>query len=358
MAETNFACAAWSADEIVVYRRLRDQFAEERLSRRTPSGLRYFVRLFWRAGVLLLRTAEGEATVYDIAGKAGGFAPVRDWPEQLASLPIYRVIPLRDGSFAGLPEAENIVLLWREGQSLVVRALPPGFRACALDQDEHGWLYVAGSTVTARLRSTNRRHAFAVSADLGLSWDVDEAAHGGLATAWYSLLSGAEVENRSVTTAGQYLVLHAEAGEIGEESTLLYVRDPQGRWTSDVIRDDVFRAAVAVEGEAIAIFSHRGKVIVVGRTGRRHRLDLVPRLKASLTNLDVNVLTGARFEILAVDSGRADIVMLVSIHAPGVTGISRFGEAIFTDGIDVARMVHLQREPSPEIVTTCLLPER
>jgi hypothetical protein len=44
-----------------------------------------------------------------------------------------------------------------------------------------------------------------------------------------------------------------------------------GRWTSDVIRDDVFRAAVAVEGEAIEIFSHRGKVIVVDRTGRRRR---------------------------------------------------------------------------------------
>jgi len=120
---------------------------------------------------LLLRTAEGEATVFDVAGKAGGFASVRDWPEQMATLPIYRVVPLKDGGFAGLPEAGNIVLLWRESQSLVVRALPPGFRACALDQDEHGRLYVAGSNITARLRSTKRRHASAVSPDLGLSWD-------------------------------------------------------------------------------------------------------------------------------------------------------------------------------------------
>jgi hypothetical protein len=356
MDDTAFAYATWSADEIVVYRRLGTHFAEERLFHRTPVSLRYFVRLFRRSDSLLLRTAVDSATVFHRASRAGTFSPISEWPGQLASLPIYRVTPLRDGGFVGLPEAENVVILWWSGQSPEARALPTGFHARAVDQDEQGRLYVAGSIKSIRLRSVDRRHAFAVSADLGRTWDVDEAGHGGLANAWYSLLSGAELEYHGVTVAGQYIVLHAGAGEIGEESTLVYIRDPRGHWTSDLMRNDLLRAAVTGKRGEVQAFSYWGKAIVAERNGHRHRVNLVPRLRRSLSQSGINIPNGARFQILTVDSSETDFVMLVSIQAASAAGTARFGESIFTGGIDVAHMAHLQRKPNPEIVTMCVMP--
>ena len=343
--------AAWSEDSVLVYRASAGQPEIERLPRRTTAGLRYFVRLFRRSGALFLRSGDGAATRFDATDAAGRFHPVPDWPDRLTTLPLHRVVSLADGGFAGLPEEENI-FLFQPGQAVAVRALPPGFRARALDQDEHGRLYAAGSTVTGRLRSMKRRHAFAISLDHGLSWQVDEKAHGRLAIAWHSLLSGAEVEYRTVTAAGRYLVLSAEVGEFGEESTLVFAQDPEGQWTSDVIRNDLFRAALAVGDQAIEIFSHRGMAILVDATGR-HRLDLAPRIARSLAEMDASPPASARYEILGVDAQGTDIAVLVSIQAPGAQGLVRFGEAILTFGAEADRVVHLQRAPAPEVVSVC-----
>lgn len=350
--------AAWTEEAILIGQSGANGSPEiQFLPHRTPTSLRYWVRLFRRFDRLLLRSCEGAVTHFDAADSAGGFYPILGWPEQLESLPIYRVVPLADGGFAGLPEEEHI-FLWRVGQIVASRTLPPRFRARALDQDERGRLYVAGSIVTQRLRSMEHRHAFAVSSDDGLSWQIDEKDHSRLATAWHSVLSGGQVEYRTVTAADRHLVLSLETGELGEESTLVFVQDPRGRWTSEVFRHDVFRAAVAVGDGAIEIVSHRGNGVLVQETGGRKRLYLVPRIARALASLEAPPPAGARYEILGVDASEGAMAVLVSIQAPAAQGFVRFGEAILAFGANVDRVVHLQRAPAPEIITVCFPSDR
>ena len=355
--------AAWTAEAVLVQRRsapsggagAADRVPEiERVARRTPASLRYFVRLYRRATELLLRCGDGAGTSLDVAAAGGHFqAPAAPLPPEIASLAPYRVSPLGGDGIAALPD-ERRLLLWRPGGPVAGHALPSGFGARAVAEDEHQQIYVAGSVEGGRLRSASRRHAFAVSGDRGGSWQLDERAHGGLVTALRSLLQGAEGEYRTVTAAGDWLVLTAEAGELGEESTFVFVRDGRGRWSSELIAADVFRAAMSVGDGAVQIVSHRANAIIVDQDGRARRSDLRSRIGQVLGGVESPPPADARFEILGADARDGAVALLVSIRVPSAAGLARYGEAIVLVGAGGDQVVHVQYAPDPELVTVCV----
>ncbi|MFO0761902.1 MAG: hypothetical protein U0359_36015 [Byssovorax sp.] len=341
--------AAWTSEAVLIYRRGGKQLETERIEHRTPASVRYFVRLVRRSGALLLRSADGDTTRINIANGEGAFYPIPGWPDELASLPIYRVFPLADGGFAGL-SGENSIVLWRPGQMVVVHALPPGFHARAVDQDQSGRLYVAGSTLATTLRSTKRSYAFATSTDHGHSWYVDEKAHGRITTTLYGHLSGAEIEYRTINAIGQHLVLSAEMGDLGEESTLLFVRNSRGHWTSDLIRHDVFRAALALGDGGIESFFHRAQTVVIDAAGRRCSKNLLGRIEKMMAGSSFLPSIGARYMIIDVAPVDAGVAVLVSIRAQDFV---RLGEAILCFGDKTDSILFIQRAPAPEMITLC-----
>jgi len=343
--------AAWADEAVLIYRRGSEGKAEvEHLPRRTPAGLRYFVKLFRVPGALLLRSADGDRTLFEQVDTVRGLHRVPGWPEELAALPVHRVTALADGSFAGLPEDGRNVLLWKPGQGAHSHPLPPGFRARAVALDERGSLYAAGSIASDRLHPESRRQAFAASAGQDAGWHVDETDR--RRSLWYRLFGRADTEYRTVAATGRHLVLSSELGDLGEETTQVFIRDPQMRWTSLTVRDDTLRAAVKTGDEEIAILFHRGNSIL-SENGRCRQIDLAPRLKRALLALDDPPPAGVRYEILDVDTSMKSMVVLVSIRAPGASGLVRTGEAILALGEEVDRVVHVQRAPAPEVISAC-----
>jgi hypothetical protein len=352
MASVDPVWAAWTEDAIRVHR-FNPRTRSERVRCSTHASLRYFVRLSRQSRALLLRSADGDAVRFDVANGDGAFERIPGWPTELACLPPYRVFPLEDGSFAGLPEQPQppSVVLWKPGARVVNRPLPSSFSARALARDEHGRHYVAGSIATKRLLSTDTRPAFAVSADRGASWQVDEKAHGQLVTAVKSVLFGGATEYRSVTAERGWVVLSAESGELGEESTLVFARSRTGHWSSGVLHEDVFRESVVLGDGTLEILSHRGRGLKFDVSGRRRERNWVPRIDRVIRCGEVSPPPDAQYELLAADALETDISLLVSIQsgAPPV----RFGEAIVVLGATADRVVHVERAPAPEIVTLC-----
>lgn len=348
--------AAWSEDALWVQGRDPEgRGTPERLSRRMLAEHRYFLRLYrsWDRR-LWLRSGHGQETVLEVAA-GGGFQPLPGWPGELAALPPYRVVPLPDGTVAGLPEDVSRLLLWRPGAPPVSRALPDGFLARAVTRERHGRLWVAGSVPTARSASASRRHALAMSADEGRSWLVSEASHGQLLVSWFSYFLGAETEYRTVDAVGDQLVVTSEAGDVEHSSTLVFIRGGEHeRWRGRVLRDDVFRAALGFEDGHVEVVSHSGRMLRLEQGHRWRPSDLTPRIRQALRGVEPALPSDARFEILSADASPPGErrLLVVSVRAPQ-RGMARVGEAVIVLAADGDETCFFQGAPGRELITAC-----
>ncbi|RKI62999.1 hypothetical protein D7X55_21440 [Corallococcus sp. AB049A] len=346
--------ASWSDEAIFIQRSSPDGLlAPQRIARRMLAGHRYFLRLFRLSdGTLWLRGGAGEGTAIDAADAAGVFHPLEGWPEELATLPPYCVVPMADGTVAGLPSGESRLLLWRPGVARpVLREFPEGFLARDVARDPRGRLWVAGSTRGAERSSLERRAALATSQDNGLSWQTDEVARGTLRATWHRFITGADVEYRTVDALGKYLVVTSELGDINAPSTHVFVRDGEGKWGRDILRHDVFRAAMTFDDGHLEILSHHGRSIPIVGGHRWRSSTLIPRIRNALRDVNPFLDADARFEVLSADASPEGKALLVVSVRSLRERLARVGEALVVLGPDRDEAFFFQSEPGPEVVT-------
>ena len=347
--------AAWSEEAIWIYRQRKGGYVERTpLSRWMTADLRYFLRLYRLCnGTLLLRSGDSRGTFLDVARGEECFQPAEGWPETLASLPPYRVIPLKDGTVAGVHADKSMLVLWQIGAPYRTRKLPKGFLVRDLDQDDQGRLWICGTIHTEKLKSSECRPAIAMSEDDGLTWQVSEIARGGLTAAWWSLLSGVEAY-RTIDLVSDYLVLSAETRDIDNISTFLYVQDPWGRWRSGMLKHDIFRATFAIQGGGVQIISHRGQSILVTRRKRWRHMSLLPTIRSLMSRIDKPPPKDARYEILdAKAAPNGEQILVVSVRLAREGRLARFGEAVAALAEDGDKLIAFQREEQPEVITAC-----
>lgn len=354
MQNTTRIWAAWAENAIRLYEQRADGTVERRsLPRKTKADLRYFLKFFrLNDRTLLLRSSDNRRTHVDVSDEGIQFQPVEGLPEQLASLPPYRVVPFMDGTLAGMRPDLSQLVLWQPGGSAEVCDLPEGFRIRDVDRDDENRVWICGSRPTQRLKSLEYRRALAVSDDNGASWRVRNVIHGGLKVAWQSLLSGAEMTYSTVDAVNGQIVLGAETGDYSDTSTFLFVRDARGRWRSGVLKHDVLRAVLPTEDEKLEVVSHYSQSVLIPTRGRWRYRSLVPRFRRLIQGADVRLPSDARYEILdAQSAGNGMDVMVVSVRVPGEERLVRFGEAVATLTRDGDRLIAFHGQDEAEIVT-------
>jgi hypothetical protein len=350
----HIVAAAWSASSIVIdYQRYGGRFQRLSLSRKMKRDLRYFLKLYkLQDGSLLLRNGNGEESCLDLSQEEGSFQPIQDLPRSLARRQPYQIIPFEDGTIAGLTSNPPHLLLWQPGTSLRLRRPPEGFTLRDIDKDHRGRLWICGGVRSDQLNSAQYRRAVATSDDDGVSWQMHPVVHGGLRVAWWSLLSEAEANYRSIDVGRSHVVLSAETNDDADTSTFLFVRDAGGRWRSGVLNHDILRAVVPMRPGELEIVSHYGQVVsITSRKKWRYR-SLLPRIRTLIQDIDEPPPKDARYEILdaqAVSDGKQ--ILAISIRVPEHERLVRYGEAVVTlsEGLGCLNLFHNRNEP--EIIT-------
>lgn len=346
--------AAWSANAILVYCQQEGGTVKQlSLPRQMKADLRYFLRLYrLNDGTPLLRSSNNSRTWLDLANGGTHFRPVKDLPEEFASLPPYQVIPFKDGTVAGTRPNLSQLILWQPGGPLHVRNLPEEFVIRDVDRDDKKRLWICGSLPTQKLKSLEYRRALAMSDDNGVSWQVREVIHGRLKIAWQSLLSGAEVTYRTINVVNDQIVLGAETGDYNDTSTFLFVRDAHGKWRSGILKDDILRAVLPVGNEELEVISHYGQAVLVPSRGKWRYRSLLPRFRHLIQRTAVRPPEDARYEILdaqSVPGGKR--ILVISVRLPREKRLVRFGEAVVILTEDGDRLVTFHGQEEAEIIT-------
>jgi len=96
--------AAGSASAILIYyQQLGGTVEQISLPRKMKADLRYFLKLYrLNDGSLLLRSGNSHETCLDVVRGVERFQPIEGWPESLSACSHYQVIPLNDGTIAGI----------------------------------------------------------------------------------------------------------------------------------------------------------------------------------------------------------------------------------------------------------------
>jgi len=345
--------AAWSEAAIWLYRRLPDSndIQQTTIQRRMTPDLRYFLRLYPAPdNTLILRSSDERVTFLETTSDGQRLQQPPVVPAQLAALPCYRVKPLPNGIIAGINP--DMIYRWQPEASLQIIEAPDGFVIRDVAVDDTGRLWLCGSAPTRRLKSVASRPAVAMLEDDGISWQVIERAVGGLKTAWQQLLYGNDQSYRTIAAVNGYLAVSAEIDTIDHRATLLFVRDPRGRWRSDALHDDVLRSVLPAAGGGLKVVTHFGQIISVDR---RWRYDsLVDRLD-SLIQAAIHLPAAVRYEIIDAQAAGHAIILVVSIRLVSEGDPARLGEAVVLLSDKGDQVVTLHSRDEPEIITASTL---
>lgn len=344
--------AAWSAEAIWLFHGRSGEAAPPTLlPRRMKADLRYFLRLYRLAdGTRLLRSADAGRTLLERIEASGAVQPLAAWPDELAALPPYRVLPLMDGSVAGISPDQRRLILWQPGYAPRLCALPAGFSVHDVTRDQQQRLWICGNLPSTKLRSLEQRRAFASSSDEGRSWQIGPPVHGGLGLAWYSLLTEAETSYRSIAAIGAHLVLSAETTDDDPRSTLLFVRDASQRWKSGWLKDDILRAVLPGGQGQLRVLSHYGQLLTIGPGRAWQKQSLLPALRQICAGL--NLPPDTRYEIISAQATvDSPLLLVVSLRSSTGGPLLRQGEALVTVAADASLLVAYQPAAEPEIIT-------
>jgi hypothetical protein len=354
MQNGRFISVAWSVSAILISYHHRGEAVEQiALPHMMKADLRYFLKLYrMKDGSLLLRSGDSHGTCLDVARGAKHFQPIEDWPEPLSACPPYRVVPLHDGTVAGISPNPPQLMLWQPMNALRVYKLPEGFLLRDVEKDDHHRLWVCGTIPSQKLRSLNYRHALAMSNDDGISWQVQVVAPAGFKVAWQSVLSGAEATYRTICAVNDHLVLSAEAEDDDGMSTFLYVRDAQGKWQSGMLKNDILRAVLPAGHDELEIISHYGQAVSITARNKWRYQSLLPRIHHLIQGMDKRPPESARYEIL--DAQIAPVgkrIFVISIRVPEREQLARFGEAVVTLSELGDHLVAFHDQDDTEIIT-------
>ena len=346
--------AAWLPNEIRIY---YDQNREQRINRHLNEDLRYFLKFSQRTdGSITLRSGSYHKTIIDVIGDCFHCNTEINIPDELASLPLYQVFPLTDGSVVGVISGSTDLLIWRPSHSLRYSKLPKGFIVSDVVADTHNRLWICGASPSQKLKTLETRGALAVSHDHGESWECIEIIQTGFMLAWRRLLSGAEMKYNSVRLSNEYLVLSAETGDYGEPSTYILIKNPQGEWSGNVINHDVLRAVLPGPQGEPEIITHFGQLIVTQAKKKWSFQTLDNRIRACLLSEGHRVSSEVRFEILDVQqASKNKRILVISLRIPKNEDLSRFGEAVLVFSPDGDVVLTFHKEEDPEIIAASWL---
>jgi hypothetical protein len=342
--------AAWSASAILIYHQQQGGTVEQvSLPREMKADLRYFLKLYrLNDGSLLLRSGDGHGTCLDVAREAGSFQPVEGWPESLSAYSPYQVIPLHDGTIAGISSDLTQLVLWQPGTPFRVCKLPDGFVIRDVERDDQRRFWVCGALPARKLKSLESRRALARSDDDGISWHVHEPIQGGLKVAWQSLLSGAEATYRTIDVANGHVVLSAETDDDDGTSTFLFFLDGQ----SGVLKEDVLRAVLPGRRGGLEIISHYGQAVSIAPRKRWRYQSLLPRIHGLVQGMDKRPPKDVRYEILDAQAApRGERILVVSIRVAEKNQLARFGEAVVTLSGQGDRLLAFHSRDESEVIT-------
>jgi hypothetical protein len=354
MLKEKIISAAWSPSAILIYYQQEGGTVEQiSLPHKMKADLRYFLKLYHlNNGTLLLRSGNSHGTCLDVAKGAERFQLIEGWPELFAGCPPYHIIPLKDGTIAGICSNLSQLILWLPGTPFRVCKLPQGFVIRDVDMDNHKRLWICGALPTQKLKSLKYRRALAMSDNDGISWQVYEVVHGGFKVAWQSLLSGAEAIYRTINVVNDHLVLSAETDNYDDTSTFLFVRDEQGRWRSCILKNDILRVVLPVKPGEIEIISHYGQTVLITPRSKWRYQSLLPRIHNLMQGMDKRPPKGARYEILDAHAAPCgNRILVISIRVPEKNQLARFGEAVVTLSEKGDYLVAFHNQENAEIIT-------
>lgn len=346
--------AAWSTNAILVFRQQEGGTVQQvSLPRKMKADLRYFLKFYnLNDGSLLLRSGNGFGTCLDLARDSERFQPIEGWPESLSTYPPYQIIPLKNGTIAGVRSNVSQLILWQPEAPFHISKLPEGFIIRDVDRDDQNRLWICGALPTRKLRSLKYRRALASSDDEGMSWNIHEVLHGGIKVAWQSLLSGAETTYRTVKIVNNVVALSAETDNYDETSTVIFVRDRNGRWRSDILKDDILRAFLPVQRGGLEIISHYGQAVSITSHNKWQYQSLLPRLHTLMQGMDEIPPEGARYEILDAQAApRGSRILVISVRVPEENRLVRFGEAVATLTERRDHLITFNNKDEAEIIT-------
>lgn len=348
------AWAAWSPQAVLVSQLQPDgSITETAVPAQVHPDWRYLVRLeHLDTGMLLLRTGDSRGTRLHAVSDDPGVAPLVPLPAAVAEFPPSRVLPFPDGTVAGIDPQRSRLLLSAGGRA-DARSFPPDLLVADLTRDAEGRWWICGGEEQARPSEFATWRAWAASEDDGRTWRRDGPTGGGLLGAWHSVWSGAAAAYRRIFVVNRFLVLAAETEAIDDQSTLIDVRDPRGRWHQIKLRHDVLRTVLPGDGDEVLLFSHHGMMVGVSSRAQWRR-DLGPQLLQALRRQTGRPPDDLRVELLGARAGVAGTLLLVSLRIPRAGGLARFGEAIATMTAEGIHLLMRYDDPDrPEPVTVC-----
>jgi len=345
--------AAWSDDSILIFREGR-AIQRSEVERRVPKDFRHFVKLSGMAdGRVLLRTGSHDGSMMDISTEGAPFASIEGWPCELSRLPVNGVRVSQAGTILGNDVASNEIFSWSPPDRLWLATPPAEFLVTDVAEDPpRHW--ICGSLPARQLRSLEHRAAFAVTRDDADSWEIDDRAHGRMLTVWGGIASGALGSYRNVYATAGYVLLTALTRDLGDETTLVFLRTPEGNWRSKTLRHDIVQSVVLLgANDGIRIVSHYGKLLFPGRLGWMVE-DLRPPALRLLEEGSVLLPANMRLEILDAQALMHELAIVVSLRTPRRGHLQRFGEAVVVLGGSRDRLVAFHAADEPEVVSAAL----